>query len=298
MTDQATALAKAASLSFWSGPVAPEPLTGGITNHNFVVTDGGTKYFVRTGEDIPIHGVLRFNELAAAKAAAEVGLSPKVLHHEPGVMVTAFVEAKTFDPEDVRKAENRPRILELIKKCHQEMPKAFRGPALMFWAFHTIRDYVGTLRDGKSRCVGMLPDLLDKADALEAAVGPIEVVFGHNDLLAANFLDDGQRLWLVDWDYAGLNSPLFDLSNVASNNEFSTEEEIEFLTRYFGRDVDAGLWRSYRAMACASLLRETMWSMVSEIHSTLDFDYVAYTTENLERFERAFDAFSSLPEGS
>ena len=78
MSDQATALAKAAGLSFWKGPVTPEPLTGGITNHNFVVKDGGTKYFVRTGEDIPIHGVLRFNELAAAKAAAEVGLSPKV----------------------------------------------------------------------------------------------------------------------------------------------------------------------------------------------------------------------------
>ena len=298
MSDQETALAKAAGLSFWRGPVSPQPLTGGITNLNFVVEDGGRKYFVRTGEDIPIHGVLRFNELAAAKAAAEVGLSPKIVHHEPGVMVTEFVEGKTFEPSDVRDAVNRPRVLDLIKRCHDDMPAAFRGPVLMFWVFHVVRDYAGTLRDDKSRCVPLLPGLLDKAEKLEDAVGPVEIVFGHNDLLAANFLDDGARLWLVDWDYAGLNSPLFDLANVASNNEFTDEEEQELLASYYARPADAALWRSYRAMACASLLRETMWSMISETHSALDFDYVAYTTENLERFDRAYDAFASLPGGA
>ncbi len=296
MTDAASAEKLAAGLSFWSGPVTPEPLGGGITNQNFAVKDGGKRYFVRTGEDIPLHGIKRFNELAAAEAAATVGLSPPVVHHEPGVLVTDFIEGRTFEPEDVRDPANFEPVLALIKKCHQEMPRHFRGPVLMFWVFHVLRDYQGTLRADNSRCVPMLPELGEKAARLEAAVGPIDVVFGHNDLLAANFIDDGTRLWLIDWDYAGLNSPLFDLANVASNNEFPEAQEKQLLGRYFGAAVTPALWRRYRAMACASLLRETMWSMVSEIHSQLDFDYVAYTAENLSRFERAYAEFAALKE--
>ena len=94
------------------------------------------------------------------------------------------------------------------------------------------------LREGKSRHLSMLPDLLARADRLEAAVGPIEVVFGHNDLLAANFIDDGKRLWLLDWEYAGFNSPLFDLGGLASNSELSREQAEQALALYFGRPVD------------------------------------------------------------
>ena len=118
------------------------------------------------------------------------------------------------------------------------------------------------------------------------------MVFGHNDLLAANFIDDGARLWLVDWDYAGFNSPLFDLANLASNNEYPPEMEDQLLAGYFGLPPDEALRRRYEAMGCASLLRETMWSMISEIHSSLDFDYQAYTAENLARFEQAYSAFA------
>ena len=117
--------------------------------------------------------------------------------------------------------------------------------------------------------------------ALETAVGPIDVVFGHNDLLAANFIDDGKRLWLVDWDYAGFNSPLFDLGGLASNSELSLEQAEALLRLYFDRPVDDELRRRAAAMTAASLLRETMWSMVSEIHSAVDFDYAAYTAEKL-----------------
>ena len=282
---------RVAGLPCWSGSVDPEPLTGGITNINFVVADGGERFFVRVGEDIPIHGILRVNELAAARAAEAAGVSPAVVYAEPGAIVMRFVEGRTYGPEDVRDPTNLERIVDLIRRCHHDIPRHLRGPVLMFWVFHVIRDYAGTLRDGNSRSRELLPNLLERAERLEAAVGPIQVVFGHNDLLAANFIDDGERLWLVDWDYAGFNSPLFDLANVASNNEFPPELASRLLEAYFGRPPDAALSRRYAAMACASLLRETMWSMVSEIHSTLDFDYVAYTDENLSRFERSYAAF-------
>ena len=120
------------------------------------------------------------------------------------------------------------------------------------------------------------------------------MVFGHNDLLAANFLDDGERLWLIDWDYAGFNSPLFDLGGLASNNGLSEAQERWLLETYFETALTDALWHSYRAMKCASLMRETMWSMVSEIHSALDFDYAAYTRENLTRFEAAYDSFRTM----
>ena len=291
MTTATDPAARAAGLACWSGPVEPELITGGLTNTNFRVVDRGEPYFVRIGEDIPIHGVLRFNEVAAARAAEAAGLSPALIYSEPGVIVTRYVEGRTFAAEDVRDPANLERIVPLIELCHHEIPKHVRGPVLMFWVFHVIRDYAASLRDGQSRCVPMLGDLLQRAETLEQAVGPIEVVFGHNDLLAANFIDDGRRLWLIDWDYAGFNSPLFDLGGLASNNELSDEQETWLLETYFKRPVDVDLRRRYRAMKCASLLRESMWSMVSEIHSNLDVDYVAYTEENLARFERAYAAF-------
>ena len=113
-------------------------------------------------------------------------------------------------------------------------------------------------------------------------------------MLAGNFIDDGQRLWLIDWDYAGFNSPLFDLANLASNNEFPEKLERQLLKMYFEQSVSVNLWKRYFAMNCASLLREAMWSMVSEIHSTLDFDFVKYTGENLERFEMIYAQYENL----
>ena len=284
--------ARAAALTCWRGPVEPRPVAGGITNRNFAVEDGGARYFVRVGEDIPVHGVMRFNERAATRAAADAGISPEVVHTEPGVIVTRFIEGRTWGPEDAREAANLGRVVDLIRRCHYQVPRHLRGPVLMFWVFHVVRDYGATLRAGHSRHAATVPGLLTRADILEAAVGPIDVVFGHNDLLAANVIDDGARLWLVDWDYAGFNSPLFDLANLASNNEFDLERETALLAAYFGRPPGADLMRRFRAMSCASLLREAMWSMVSELHSTLDFDYAAYTDENLARFERAYTTFT------
>jgi thiamine kinase-like enzyme len=157
-----------------------------------------------------------------------------------------------------------------------------------------LRDYGAALRDGNSRHVARLPTLLDTAERLEAAVGAIDLVYGHNDLLPANFIDDGTRIWLIDWDYGGFNSPLFDLGGLASNNGLSPAQEEWLLESYFEKPVTDDLRRRYNAMKCASLLRESMWSMVQEIHSTLDFDYVAYTAENMARFERALSAFQKL----
>jgi len=279
---------RAAQLPCWQGKVDPEPLGGGITNVNFVVEDAGQKYVARIGNDIQVHQVMRFNELAASRAAHAAGLSPEVVYAEPGALVLRYIEGRTLSPEDIRQPEMLARILPLLQRCHRDIAQFLRGPVLMFWVFHVLRDYAHTLREGNSRYCSRLPDLLAQAEQLEKQIGPIDLVFGHNDLLAANFIDDGERLWLIDWDYAGFNSPLFDLGGLVSNNELASVDEDWLLENYFAAKLSAQQRQAYQAMKCASLLRETMWSMVSEIHSELDFDYAEYTQENLDRFERAF----------
>ena len=266
-----SAIEAAKRLKCWQGDVSPVPVKGGITNANFLVADGGRRYFVRIGADIPVHGVMRFNEMAASRAAATIGLSPRLVHTEPGALVFEFLEARTLDAQSVRDPAMLERALAMVRQCHREMPREVRGPVLVFWVFHVLRDYAHTLKDGSSRHLADLPILLDIAGELERSVGSIDMVFGHNDLLPTNLMDDGQRLWLVDWDYAGFNSPLFDLANLASNSEVPEPDERRMLELYFEHRADDALWRRYSAMKCASLLRETMWSMVSEIHSDLDF---------------------------
>ena len=284
---------RATGLACWSGEVMPEPLPGGLTNQNFVVRDRGESFVVRIADDIPVHGIMRFNELASSRAAHAAGVSPEIVHAEPGALVMRFIEGTTYGEAEVRAALAAGRIVPLLKKVHHGIPKHFEGPALIFWVFQVARGYAQTLRAGGSRMTGELPRCLEINAELEAALGPVEIVFGHNDLLAANFIDDGTRLWLIDWDYGGFNSPLFDLANLASNNLFSPEEDDRLLEDYFETPANDQLRHKLKAMKCASLLRESMWSMVSEIHLDIDVDYVAYTTENLARFERAYADFKS-----
>jgi len=285
---------KAAALKCWKTKITPSPLSGGITNSNFVVEENGEKFVARIGADIPVHCILRANELAISIAAFKAGVSPEVYHHEPGAIVIRWVKGKTLTPTDIQNKKTLVRILETIKRCHHEIPRHLKGVSPLFWVFQVIRDYAGTLQKDKSRMIDKLPELMGRAQILESIVGPTELIFGHNDLLAANFIDSGNKMWLIDWDYGGFNSPLFDLGGLASNNELSREQESWLLEAYFEKPVTDKLHRRYSAMKCASLLRETMWSMVSEIHSPLHFDFVAYTRKNQNRFERAWNDFNQL----
>ena len=284
---------RAATLACWRRRVTPVPLGGGISNFNFLIEDGGARFFVRIGDDFEVHNVLRRFELAASRAAHAAGISPEVVYAEPGAMVFRHIEGRTLGPEHVRDPAMLARVVPLMRACHRELPRHFRGPTPAFWVFQVVRDYAARLAEEGHRLTAELPRYLAAAEHLETAVGPVEIVFGHNDLLAANLIDDGERLWLVDWEYAGLNSPLFDLGGLASNNELTPELEDRLLELYFDAPATDDLRRRYHAMKCASLLREAMWSMVSEIHLTVDFDYQAYTAKNLARSERAYAEVSA-----
>ncbi len=280
-----------AALPIWEGQIEVLPLGGGRTNLNYTVEDSTGKYVVRLGDDIPTHHVMRFNELAASRAAFAAGISPEVVFSGQGITVIRHIESKTLEEQDVAQPQYLARIVELVRRCHTEVTQHFRGPALVFWVFHVIRDYAATLQENASPYASHMPEYLNIAGELEAAIGPVELVFGHNDFMAANILDDGNRLWLIDWDYAGFNSPLFDLGGLASNNQLTPEQEVEMLTLYYKAPANAALLHKYYAMKCASLIREVMWSMVSEAISDLDIDYASYTAENITRFEREYQNY-------
>ncbi len=287
-----TSIERVKALPIWTGPVEPASLKGGLSNESFTVEDAGRKYVVRLGQDFPVHHVSRERERMVSKAAYLAGLAPELVYAEPGIMVFAFIAGTTFREADVQ--ANVGRVAELVRRFHKEMPLHVSGPSSLFWVFHVIRDYARTLEAGESRMRPHLQRFLGLSEEFEDAQVPLPVVFGHNDLLPGNFLDDGERLWLIDFEYAAFSTAMFDLAGIASNALFDPEQDRGLLAAYFGHAPSEQAIRSHAAMKCASLLREAMWSMVSEIHlEAPGVDYVAYTAENMSRFERALASYRS-----
>ena len=278
---------KIKSLPIWKNLENIEPLEGGITNLNFLVSDSGSKSVVRLGSDIPEHLVYRSNEIIVSEAAYQIGVSPKLIYNEPGVLVLEFIESKTLEPKTVR--ENLNKIVPIIRKIHDEIPNKLSGQPQIFWVFYVIKYYSNYLLNNNSSHFSLIPSLLKKAEKLEKLSSPREIVFGHSDLLAATFLDDGSKIWVVDWEYGGFNDPLFDIGGLSSNNDLDENLENEVLEMYFKEKPSKDLIIKYNAMKTASLLRETMWSMVSEITSKIEFNYAEYTSDNLKKFEESFD---------
>lgn len=280
------------ALDIWKGAVAVEPLTGGLSNESYAVADADGKYVVRFGRDFPFHHVFRDREVMTARAAHAAGFAPEVVHDAPGLMVSRFITGKTYDAQDV--TNQVETIVPLVRQFHDTMPRFVSGAGFMFWVFHVVRDYARTLKAGGSRFSAQLGAYLDLADEMERAQVPLPIVFGHNDLLPANFIDDGERLWLIDFEYAGFSTAMFDLAGIASNAGFDEQADQHLLALYFGSAPAAELLRSHAAMKCASLLREAMWSMVSELHlNAPGANYEAYTKDNLDRLTVAVDSFYS-----
>ncbi len=158
--------------------------------------------------------------------------------------------------QDLRADGQLAALVSLLQRCHRDIPRHLTGPVLMFWVFQVIRNYLARLSDGADgELRHQLADFGALASVLGQAVGPVEIVFGHNDLLATNWIDDGQRLWPIDWDDAGFNSPLFDLANLSCNNAFDAAQDQTLLQAYFGRKPDVACLRAFLAMRCAGRLR-------------------------------------------
>ncbi|MGB3148470.1 MAG: phosphotransferase [Paracoccaceae bacterium] len=270
----------------WQGKIAAELLSGGLSNENWKVTDNVGSYVVRLGRDLPFHHVFRDRELAASRAAHAAGFAPAVHHAEPGVLVVGFVEGRTWTEADMR--AEPARIAKLLRNFHQAMMAGIEGPPSIFWVFHTIRDYAATLKAKRSRFAPQLPALLTLAAGLEKVQVPLPIIFGHHDLLPGNFLDDGKKLWLIDFEYAAFGTAMFDLAGVAGNAGMDRDAAAELIATYFGSSAEPAMTKSFDAMKCAALLREAMWAMISEqFMNAPGADYDAHARDYLARLDQA-----------
>jgi thiamine kinase-like enzyme len=268
----------------WPGRTTTiEPLGGGITNHNFKVSLDGEAYVLRIGgKDTEVLGIDRRAEHAAALAAAAVGTGPEVVAflEDEGALVTRFVEGRSVSDEEMRSPEWIARVVAVLKPFHEGSPL----PA-QFDSFHVVRRYADAAAERGTR----IPAAYERAAEVAARIESLRRSQArqpcHNDLLNANFIGDDARLWIVDWEYAGMGDVFFDLANFSVNHELGPEADDELLRGYFGErtDTDAAVLCVMRFM---SDFREAMWGVVQQGISELDFDFVAYAQRHFERLER------------
>jgi thiamine kinase-like enzyme len=282
------AVRRVRALSLWRGPVAPETLEGGLSNQNFLVRDGADSYVVRlvAGDD-PAHGIVRDREVAVSRAAHRAGIAPELVLVEPGVLVFRFVAGRALSEDDVRRPAMLARIVELLRRCHRDIAPYLRGPAPCFWVFHALRDYLAQL-EARGNPTVQTARLRRIVGQLERAVGPTRLALTHNDLMPGNIIDDGRRLWLIDWEFGGFGAPLFDLASLTVDNAIDEAAQAQLLAFYFGRPASASLLRRFTAMVLAAELREALWARIQQIHAKLTFDYANYAETHEARFERAY----------
>jgi thiamine kinase-like enzyme len=268
----------------WPGRDARvEVLGGGITNHNLKVDVDGETFVLRVaGKDTGLLGIDRSVELAATKAAAALGIGPEVVAFvEPeGWLVTRFVEGAIPSMDRMREPAMLGRVAGALRAFHGGGPI----PGI-FDSFRVVETYRQTALDRG----GAVPEAYEWAHAIATAIESRRSadlhVPCHNDLLNANFLEDADQLWIVDWEYAGMGDRFFDLANFSINHELDDDASRAFLEAYFGElrgeDVEA-----LTLMRFMSDFREAMWGVVQSAVSEIDFDFEAYATEHFERLER------------
>jgi thiamine kinase-like enzyme len=260
-----------------------EPLGGGITNHNFKVSVDGADYVLRIGgKDTELLGIDRSVEHGASVVAAELGVGPEVAAFvEPeGYLVTRFIKGRPIPIEEMREPETVCRAADVLRRVHDGPPIPGR-----FDSFRVVEAYAETAAAHGVSLPGDFAWAEGLAAMIEGERAGAEVVACHNDLLNANFLDEGGEIRIVDWEYAGMGDRFFDLANFSINHEFDNAANAVLLEAYFGelRDEDA---RSLRLMRFMSDFREAMWGVVQQGISQLDFDFVAYASEHFERLRR------------
>lgn len=267
------------------------PLDGGLTNRNLLVElDGGVeRHALRIpGVGTPLLGIVRPIERDAAVAAAEVGVAPAVTGWvtPEGWLVTELLDATPIGPERLAAREGRIAIGDLLRRVHG----ARAVPAL----FQPLRivELHGILAADRGRPAPGAPAIAALLGRLERALAPTAppLRLCHNDLLAGNILDDGRRLRLIDWEYAGMGDPYFDLGNLAANHHLDAPAIAEVVRAWLGTEPAPHELARVRLQRIVSDLREGMWAVLQEVASTLPVDYRAYATEHLGRAAAAADA--------
>ena len=259
-------------------------LSGGITNRNFLIdaADVRDRYVIRlAGNDTYLLGISREVEHAATVAAAGVGVGPEVVAfvRPEGYLVTRFIVGSPVSDASVHRPETIRRVADSVRRFHD-------GPAIpgLFIPFRIVEAYRAL---ALARGV-VIPTEYGRASAVARRIeqaflrSPVEMRPCHNDLLNGNFIDDGERIRIVDWEYAGLGDPFFDLGNFSVNHSLTPDEDAVLLKAYEG-SVRPERMARLSLMRIVSDFREAMWGVLQQGISTLDVDFVAYAAQHFAR---------------
>jgi thiamine kinase-like enzyme len=280
----------------WPGrPARVEALHGGITNANYFVDLGDEQVVLRlSGEHSHLLGIDRQHETAANNLASSIGVAPEVLLflEDEHVLVTRFLPGRPIPPDELASEPMLGAVATTLRRLHHA-----GSIDTVFDPFTIVRTYHET---ASTRGVDEPFDFDAATKVLDgiSTVRPFRAsAFCHNDCLNGNFIFDGE-VRIVDWEYAGMGDPFFDLANLSVNHGFNAAADEGLLIAYFGRSSEP-LLATLALMKLVSEMRETMWGVVQLAVSTLDFDYAGYCQERSDHFfallgEMEFEVLAQL----
>ena len=264
------------------------PIAAGLTNQNYRLDLGDrTFFFRRPGPATELLAVDRENELYNTRAAAKAGVGPKVLQHDArtGGILLEWLPGRTMSNEAFQAPGMPARIAEVLRRLHA-------GPRFRddFDMFRLSEYYLRVVDERSIRIPDGYREELPKVALIEAAlaVHPLPTVPCHNDLLAENYLDDGRRLWIVDYEYSGNNDPTFELGNTAQELGFDAARQEELCAAYFGEATPALLARM-RLQMIMSDVGWTLWAAIQAAISTIEYDFFGWAEERWARAQTALD---------
>jgi thiamine kinase-like enzyme len=258
------------------------PITSGITNANVKVEVDGESFVVRLpGADTEVLGIDRRAELEATRAAAAAGVGPEVVDFVDGCLVTRFVTGEPIPEVDLQREDVLANVVRSIRAIHAAPPVPSAFPV-----FRIVERYRELAAARGVTIPQAYASAHERAAQIERAFErtPMLPATCHNDLLNANFLRDGDHVWIVDYEYAGMGDPFFDLGNLSINNGLHEETQEILLRLYFGEVRDTHRAR-LALMRIMSDFREAMWGVLQQALSTIDFDYADYAEKHFRRLE-------------
>ena len=277
-------------VSVWAGlDVEVSPLSGGLTNQNYLVRTEEAAFVVRIpGASTELLAVDRRNERHNAEAAATTGASPRIVEYLPdvSVMVLEFIEGETMTGPRLRTPGMPERMAASLRRLHTA-PRFLQD----FDMFRLLEYYLSVVRD---RGVAIPTGYDERMEAIHRmeqalAVNALPTVPCHNDLLAENYIDDGTQLWIVDFEYSGNNDPCFELGDTAQECEFHEEARAALCRAYFGREDPVQLARM-ELFAMMADVGWTLWAAIQATISSIDFDFWGWAEDRWARAGRAMDS--------
>jgi thiamine kinase-like enzyme len=278
-----------AAIPAWAGrSVAVERIPAGLTNTNWRVVVDGVPYFVRIpGAGTELLAVDRGNEIFNTVAAASAGVAPRVVETVPDwdVFALEWLDARTMSNDTLSEPGMPARIAAALRQLHAG--SRFRDD---FDMFRVAERYLALVDERGIAIPAGYHEHLGQIPRIEAALGvhPPATVPCHNDLLAENYLDDGARLWLVDWEYSGNNDPAFELGNTAQELGYDDSQIEELCAAYYGGASPARLARM-RLQMVMSDVGWTLWAAIQARISTIDYDFTGWADERWGRAQMALD---------